>query len=98
VLGLERLRPDTGDPVDRVLQHSRHGSVVLRRGDDERVALLEALAQGEGAGRQPFGGLHVAVVQGHVEVAHGREVDGGTGVGDEPGHEGGKAGVGRIGS
>jgi chromate reductase len=52
----------------------RGGTVVLGRGDDERVARLEPVAQQLGAGREAAL-LPVAVVRGALEVAHRKEVD-----------------------
>src|SRR5262249_49395297 len=77
VAAVERLGPEARGPVDEVLDHARHGGVVLGRGDDEGVALEEAAAQLVRAGWDAVGLLDVPVEERDIEVAHGGEVDGG---------------------
>jgi hypothetical protein len=59
---VERLGPETGYPVDRVLEDARERGVVLRRCDDERVCKFQPTAELFGAAREAVRRLDIAVV------------------------------------
>ena len=67
---MKGLRLEARDPVDRVLEHSRHRGVVLRGGDHERVRLLDAAPKLVGARGKPHGVLLIAVVRTDGELSH----------------------------
>jgi hypothetical protein len=75
VAPVERLRVKPRHPVDGVLEHAWHRRVVLRRGDHEPVAQLQAPAKLVGPRRKPLAILDVRVVGRAIELADRRHVD-----------------------
>ena len=71
---MKGLRLEARDPVDRILERSRHGGVVLRGGDHERVRLLDAAPKLVGARWEPHRVLLIAVVWTDDELSHRREL------------------------
>ena len=63
-------RPEPRDPVDRVLEHPRHGGVVLRGSDYERIRLLEAAPELVGACGETGSVLLITVVRADGKLSH----------------------------
>jgi hypothetical protein len=75
VPGVERLRPHPRDPVDRILEVTRHRRVVLGRGNDEAVAHFQPAVEFASPRREAVSDLDVMIVGWRVEVLHPCEVD-----------------------
>ena len=72
---VEGLWVEARDPVDGVLEHTRHRGVVLGRADEERIGRFQPPSQLVGAGREALLALNVGIVGGAVELRHRAEVD-----------------------